>query len=231
VSRAVRRFKIPSRSEPNTFRWVTEHADGTLTCDCPARVQQCFHVRKVRTWKGEVKGSPEECWYTQDNRRLEQHHLYRGPDRPYSLTIFITRWVHNLATYNHDFAAHLQNLYFHQPNPMQDIRFNAKVKEVSIRNLESPDKSVQVILHSQNITEAMKLAALPKEQLIRVLYEEGGRLEFWALVSSVKKENLKQHDDRATIVLSAAPREAVTAAGFGLLPWDAEVTVEHKTIT
>lgn len=232
----IKRFKIPSRSQPDKLRTVVLDGDG-FRCDCPAVKHPCWHVRKVQKYLGEIEGEPEKCWYSGQRTWLEEHHLLRAALRSQSLTVYLTHWVHELATRSKEFEEHLPQLYFNSEEPME-IKFKAKVKEVSIRNLVSGDKGFQIELWSENVEEVMKLAQLGPEKLLKISQPRyliandslapGATL--YASVISVKKSNLKRGENYAEILLSAAPAEAVGVAKLGFLPVDAEVEVSYRQI-
>lgn len=225
----TKRYKIPSRSEPSKYRIITVDGDQ-ITCDCPANKNQgdCWHIRLYKKWAGEVKGNPDHCFYTHDERKLTEHHLLRGSERRFSLTIWVTDWIHRLATEQKDFEKHLVDLFINSNQEIMEIKFIAKVKEISIRNLVSMDKGLQIEIQSENIGEAMKLAQLTHEKLIKVNFRKES---LFATIDSVKKTNLKKEDlNRVQIVLSSAPAELMNVAALGLLPLGEEIEVEYNKV-
>ena len=107
-----------------------------------------------------------------------------------------------------------------------NIKFTAQVKEVSIKNLVSMDKGLQVIFHSENIPEAMKLAQLDPKELVKVKF---GKYEAFAIVKNVSKTNMvKDNMNRAIVVLSMPPAEIANVAGLGILGIDKEVEIEYN---
>jgi len=227
MTRSPSKYKIPSRSENGVFRNVYVMGDK-IWCDCPARTKkECWHIRVYKRWKGEVQGNPDHCFYSHDNRYLEEHHLFRSGLRPYSLTVYLTHWVHVIATYNKDFGEHLINLFFNKIE-MENIKFKATIKEVSVKNLVSGDKGVRLMLQSLEIAEAMKIAELDPKELIKITADRERPITIFASIGSVKKENLKEKDDRADMVLDCAPAEVMNAVLFAALPVGAEVEVEFN---
>lgn len=226
----LHKYKIPSRSEKGVFRTVYVSNDK-IWCDCPAlQNKECWHIRIYKKWKGEIKGNPEHCFYSHDNRYLEEHHLFRSALRQYSLSVYLTHWVHVIATYDKDFEEHLINLFFNKKD-MEKISFKATIKEVSIKNLVSGDKGVRVALQSFEIAEAMKIAELdPKELITITTTRQEKPIKMFSSVGSVKKENLKEKDDRADIICDCAPAEVMNAVLFGALPVGEEVLVEFNPI-
>ena len=47
---AVKRYKVPSKSEPNKYHIINEYADGRTECDCMARMNNrfCRHLRLIQ---------------------------------------------------------------------------------------------------------------------------------------------------------------------------------------
>lgn len=226
-----KRYKIPSKSEPNTYRYVVMRGKDDYWCSCPSMSKgDCSHIRLVKKHLGYIAGHHNYCWYTHDNRYLDEHHLMRASDRKHSLTVYLTRWVHEIATNNIHFDKHLQDLFFKTMNKrIREIKFRATIKEVVVRNLVSGDKGVSVKLHSDNINEAMKLAEIEPQDLVKISYEsEDTPMQFYASVVRVKKENLKDADARADVVLSCAPAETINAVQFSVFPVDTIVGVEYK---
>ena len=218
-------YKIPSRSEPGRYRLVTVDGDR-ITCDCPATKKECFHIRAYRRWIGRVKGDIRRCFYSHSERNLEEHHLLRAADREMSITIYISHWVHRLATVDGEFAGHLIDLFM-QDNKNMELKFKATVKEVTIRNLVSLDKGFQFTLHTHDIDEAMKLAHLEPEQLVKISFR---KMELYATLVSVKKTNLKEENDRAEMKFESAPAEANGIAVLALLPVGEEVEAEYHQL-
>ena len=217
-------YRIPSRSEPGRYRTLCVGADGTLFCDCPAQDSKlCRHKRIYKVWKKEVEGNPEKCFYSGRIKNLDEHHLLRSADRPFSLTIWLNRDFHRLATYNKDFEEHLVHLFFDQEEIME-VKFQATIKEVSFKNLVSMDKGIKASLYSTEIDEAIKLAHLKHEKLVKISFP-GDAL--WGIVTRVKKENMKDKDDRAEIVLEIAPGELIPAVKLATLDVSAKVEVEY----
>jgi hypothetical protein len=220
----MKKYKIPSRSQKGKYRIVEVDGDS-IRCDCPASKAKgdCFHIRVYKRWAGEVKGNPEYCFYTHDDRFLEEHHILRGADRQMSLTIWLTRHIHRIATENKDFEQHLIDLFINSNPTNMNVQFNAKIKSVSIKNLASMDKGLQIELYSDNISEAMKLAQLKHEKMIRLDFKDE---HLFAIVKSVKKINLKLEDlNRAEITLSAAPAELIKVATLGVLDINESVVI------
>jgi hypothetical protein len=229
---SLHKYKIPSRSAKGSFRTITVWPDGKIECDCPAlKSKECWHIRIYRKWKGEIKGNPERCFYSGDNRFLEEHHLLRAGFRPYSMTVYLTRWVHNIATLDKQFENHLIDLFFNKEK-MENLKFKATIKEISVRNLVSGDKGVRILLQTTEIKEAMKIAEINPQELVRIAADNDGKeIACYASVVSVKKENLKEKDDRAEINLDCAPAEAVNAVLLSMLPPLAEVEAEYKRLS
>ena len=107
-----------------------------------------------------------------------------------------------------------------------NIKFTAQVKEVSIKNLVSSDKGLQAIFWSENIIEAMKLAQLKPEELVKISFRKS---EAFATVKDVRKTNFKKKDDvnRAVVILDMAPAELTNTAGLGILPLEESVEIEY----
>ena len=229
MQKVAKRYKVPSKSHPNRFHIVEDLEDDKLRCDCLGwrHEKECRHCRLVRWWKKEVKGNPECCFYTHCEQFLEEHHILRGSDRKMSLTIYLTKWVHELATHHKDFEKHLVDLFIINSFDIMQIKFTAKVKEVSIKNLASMDKGLQVTFWSENIIEAMKLAQLKPKELVKVIFRES---QAFATVKNVAKTNFVKKDDvdRAVVILSMAPPEITKVAGLGILPMEENVEIEYN---
>ena len=226
----LKRYKVPSKSQQGKYHIVEELEDDKLKCDCLGwrKEKECRHCRIVRWWKKDVKGNPDRCYYTHCEQFLEEHHILRGSDRKMSLTIYLTKWVHDLATHHKDFEKHLVDLFIINSFEIMEIKFIAQVKEVSIKNLVSMDKGLQVVFHSENIEEAMKLAQLDPKELVKVKF---GKYEAWANVKNVSKTNMvKDNLNRAIIVLSMSPAEITNVAGLGLLGVEKEVQIEYNIV-
>ena len=118
----LKKYKVPSKSHPGRYHIVEELEDDKLRCDCLGwrKDKECRHCRIVRWWKKEVKGNPDRCFYTHCEQFLEEHHILRGSDRKMSLTIYLTKWVHDLATHHKDFERHLVDLFMNQ-SPWQNL--------------------------------------------------------------------------------------------------------------
>jgi uncharacterized protein related to proFAR isomerase len=108
---------------------------------------------------------------------------------------------------------------------MENINFEATIKEVSIRNLVSLDKGVRITLQTQNIREAMRVAEVPPDKLIKISTE---KITCYASVVSVKKENLKDKEDRAEINLESASAEATNAVLLSMLPPTGKVAISFN---
>ena len=113
---------------------------------------------------------------------------------------------------------------------MENIKFKATIKEVSVKNLVSGDKGVRLMLQSLEIAEAMKIAELDPKELIKITADRERPITIFASIGSVKKENLKEKDDRADMVLDCAPAEVMNAVLFAALPVGADVEVEFNSV-
>src|SRR3990167_8536470 len=118
---------------------------------------------------------------------------------------------------------HLVHLVFDQEEIME-VKFQATIKEVSFKNLVSMDKGIKASLYSTEIDEAIKLAHLKHEKLVKISFP-GDAL--WGIVTRVKKENMKDKDDRVEIVLEIAPGELIPAVKLATLDVSAKVEVEY----
>ena len=193
-------------------------------CDCPA-MKVCKHIRRVKQWLGYIQGDFRKCFYSGDIRQLEEHHVMRGPMRRHSMTVYLTRWVHNLATYDKRFEIHILNLFLTTMDDIQKIECEVRIREVKIGNTDSGDKNITLKLYSFEVEEAMKFGRIPEEKLIEVNFS-GGQL--YALVKNIKKENFKQKSDRVDIQLDVAPGEVPNAALMGVLDAQSVVGLKYK---
>lgn len=226
----TKKYKIPSKSEKGTFRYVTVWPSGQIECDCPALDNiECRHKRIYRRWAGEIKGNPEKCFYTGDPRHLEEHHLYRGPDRRISLSVYLTHWIHERATLDKEFEEHITKLFFKRKQ-MDKLYTQAIIKEVSIKNLESGDKGLRVELKSEDVTNALKLGVLTADQLVKVELPEEPDKKFYALVKSTNKKNYAKKDPVVDILLDVAPGEILNAYVFGILDPETKVNIKYKKV-
>ena len=210
--------KIPSRSRPGTY-WIVTDKNGKIDCTCPA-VKRCRHERIYLKWRDGIKGNSSNCFYTHNCYNLEKHHLLRAADRQKSLTIWLTHWIHRRATDDKEFELHLRDLFFNQ-REMDKINFKARVKEVSVKNLVSGDSEPRMKIETENIAEAVKLAELKPEDLIKISCVDTA--QFYASVLKVGKIN--KDGEQLSVYLSAAPAEVRNVLVCGLLPAGTEIDV------
>lgn len=225
----LKRYKVPSASEPGEHRFVAWRTDGWW-CDCPAMVKgDCRHIRIVKAHLGHVMGHHNECWYTHDNRRLDEHHLMRASDRKHSISVYLTRWVHQIATDDINFDRHLQELFFNsmgKKTNRKPVEFEANLKEVAVRNLVSGDKGVTVSIETEEVASAMLLAEAEPEELIR-LFAPSISMEIWGSITSVKKDNKQEEAGLAKVRLQCAPAEVFNASEFAKLAHAETIRVSY----
>jgi hypothetical protein len=217
----MKKYKIPSRSEKGKFRIVEERWRGKYFCDCPA-YKECYHIRLVKRYKREVMSNPSMCWYSHDVRHLEEHHLMRGNDRPVSLSIFITHWVHKIATHDNDFANHLIDLFFKSLNKKNmDIKVKVKIETAVIK---PSVEEIKIIFKSEDVENAFKFAKLKPTNLVLVRNPKTDE-RFYCIIDRVKKT---KNQIEAEIKVEVAPAEIVNCVPF--CHKDDEVEISFKDI-
>jgi len=118
----IKKWVVPSRSHTDKKYDVSLFQDGSFECNCTAGTmnRECSHVRLIKKMNPRKRLNlkyvyyPDKCFFCErpsTSYGLDEHHLWRGPDRLTSPTIWLCRRCHDRATLDHEFSTHLQELY------------------------------------------------------------------------------------------------------------------------
>jgi len=214
-------WRIPSKSEKDKHHSLKEYRDGRLECDCTAfeMHHNCRHVRIFKWWTKEVAGNPEECFYTHDRRHLEEHHILRSADRDKSITIWLTHWVHVIATRDKKFERHLINLILKKDMlENKKIVLHAKVKNVIIKNV-SGDKEAKIVFRiDHDFNQANELGGIRGEHLIMISRD---RFVLYGIYENYQRKSPVKNP-YGELALEIAPAEIVGLSEFLNHEWDKE---------